>query len=822
MYEDSEEDYGDVDLPPELLAALAQSHQADSDPLEQPEFDVVEYVNDMFPDEGSLQDVDAKLASIESEISELDKEIDRGVRDYAQRAVDGDAEKALKAATAGVEELDSSTGESEELVQSVSGDVAALDVAKKHITATVTALKRLVMLVSATEQLTAFAAEKRFEQCTPLVLAIVELSEMFEPLRPRLPQVEELLNHKDRLLEDLKAECLEDIEGKLFTPGYDPENKVDVKAACETAAAIGKEVKDDVISMYCMRLLKEYQKLFSFPDGQYSTLEDCDRRFAWLSRTLRRYNAEHREYFPSEWRVDKQLCLHYCHLTRQHLVDLLAATAAPGQTEDAGLLFQLAVKNIEMENDLDKRYSRGDGDMSFKGIVSNCFEPYLSVWVDHEESLLCTKVDEAAAKENPEIMGSKRGSVPSSTDVSEGAQTEPVFVYTSVVELFTKMKKLFKNCKSVSTSNTMFLLCVKSFRVALDRYTDKVLSSRVRSSSSDEQIYAVAGSCVYITQTLPLLAGSISETIDEPLKAQINFAKQMEEAADVETQAIEQLSSRTAGQCMRRITQFLKDDKKSWTAAESADVNAVTSRAHRSLTASLREAAQGLTEPQYSAVAEGVMAKIIEDYCTLIFTGIKEPVDSTERVELLSGLTGGLQTLLLEAPVEGASAAGENTMEAMHAYSAVTCRRMQLPLAVLRALSVQQSGEDAMRVEIIQAMCADREDTPTEEAIDQALSVARSMQHGGGISGRIARDGSSSTGSAGASSGPTSMKDGSRSGTDDVGPMAAQFGAGVSLGVSSNAAAAIGDNGQGDVAAKMQQMFKNIGEQWKTKFVNKP
>ncbi|KAF4736097.1 Vacuolar protein sorting-associated protein 53, partial [Perkinsus olseni] len=59
MYEDSEEDYGDVDLPPELLAALAQSPEVDSDPLEQPEFDVVEYVNDMFPDEGSLKDVDA-------------------------------------------------------------------------------------------------------------------------------------------------------------------------------------------------------------------------------------------------------------------------------------------------------------------------------------------------------------------------------------------------------------------------------------------------------------------------------------------------------------------------------------------------------------------------------------------------------------------------------------------------------------------------------------------------------------------------------------------------------------------------------------------
>ncbi|KAF4667388.1 Vacuolar protein sorting-associated protein 53 [Perkinsus chesapeaki] len=868
MNDYSIDDYADVDLPPELLKALSESNDQ-SDPLEQADFDVVEYINDMFPDEGSLKDADARLSAVEAEISELDKEIDCGIRRHAQRVVDGDAEKALERATDGMKELHSKiesiharAAESESLVQSVSGDVAALDVAKRHITATVTALKRLVMLVSATEQLTAFASDKRYAQCHPLVLAVVELSEMFEPLRPQLPQVDELLNHKDRLLEDLKAECLEDIEGKLFTPGYDGDNKIDVKAACETAAAIGKEVKDDVISMYCMRLLKEYQKLFSFPDGQYSTLEDCERRFGWLSRTLRKYNSEHREYFPSEWRVDKQLCLHYCHLTRQHLVDILAAaTAGPEQTEDPSLLFQLAVKNIEMENDLDKRYSRGEGDVSFKGIVSNCFEPYLSIWVNHEQSLLCAQVDEAAAKEDPEIMGSKRGSVPVPSEAPpaavDGPQTEPVFVYKSVVELFTKMKKLFKSCKSVSTSNTMFLLCVKSFRVALDRYNDKVLSSRVRASASDEQIYAVAGSCIYITQTLPLLAGSISDTIDEPLKSQINFAKQMEEAADVEAQAIEQASTRAADQCIRRITQFVKDDQKPWTAADTADVNAVTSRAHRSLTGNLREAAQGLTEPQYSSVAEGAMAKIIEDYCTLLFTGIKEPVDSTDRVEILVTLTGGLQTLLLESPVEGASAATENTSQAMQAYSAVTCRRMQLPQAVLRALSVQQSGEDSMRVEIIQTLCANREDTPTKEAIDEALHIALSMQHGGGLSGRISRDGSSSMGSVGASSGPASTR-------EDMGPMTAgQFGSvfttawgnirnqvdaaravhgqpsgqsgrqssetqgpvGTSTtsssgGAGGSVALGVVDDGEsGDVAAKMQQMFKNLGEQWKTKFV---
>lgn len=55
----SSDDYGDVDLPQELLQAIGQDAEA-ADPLEQADFDVVRYVNDLFPDEESLQDVDAR------------------------------------------------------------------------------------------------------------------------------------------------------------------------------------------------------------------------------------------------------------------------------------------------------------------------------------------------------------------------------------------------------------------------------------------------------------------------------------------------------------------------------------------------------------------------------------------------------------------------------------------------------------------------------------------------------------------------------------------------------------------------------------------
>lgn len=58
-----------------------------------------------------------RLASIESEIAGLDEQIDRGVRDYAQRVVDGDAEKALKNATEGIAELNSKFWENMHMVK---------------------------------------------------------------------------------------------------------------------------------------------------------------------------------------------------------------------------------------------------------------------------------------------------------------------------------------------------------------------------------------------------------------------------------------------------------------------------------------------------------------------------------------------------------------------------------------------------------------------------------------------------------------------------------------------------------------------------------
>lgn len=79
------------------------------------------------------------------------------------------------------------------------------------------------------------------------------------------------------------------------------------------------------------------------------------------------------------------------------------------------------------------------------------------------------------------------------------------------------------------------------------------------------------------------------------------------------------------------------------------------------------------------------------------------------------------------------------------------------------------------------------------------------MQRGGGMSGRIAREAASSTGSAGASSAPGSAMDSARSGVEEVGPMAAQFGEKMSC---ERCGMSICTHGQVQYSPRLGELFK--------------
>ena len=68
-----------------------------------------------------------------------------------------------------VRDIKTKAEQSESMVHEICRDIKSLDYAKRHLTLTITALKRLQMLVTAVEQLAVMTAERMYAEAANLL-----------------------------------------------------------------------------------------------------------------------------------------------------------------------------------------------------------------------------------------------------------------------------------------------------------------------------------------------------------------------------------------------------------------------------------------------------------------------------------------------------------------------------------------------------------------------------------------------------------------------------------------------------------------------------
>ena len=78
-----------------------------------------------------------------------------------------------------VRDIKAKAEQSEEMVHEICRDIKSLDYAKRHLTLTITALKRLQMLVTAVEQLVVMTQERMYAEAARLILAVNSLLDHF-------------------------------------------------------------------------------------------------------------------------------------------------------------------------------------------------------------------------------------------------------------------------------------------------------------------------------------------------------------------------------------------------------------------------------------------------------------------------------------------------------------------------------------------------------------------------------------------------------------------------------------------------------------------
>ncbi|GJJ76476.1 vacuolar protein sorting-associated protein 53 [Entomortierella parvispora] len=457
-----------MQLAPELNSSITHILRS-KDPLDAQEFSSVEYINKIFPNEHSLSSVDQVLQRLQVKAKQVQEEL----RELTRAQTDGGqkGQEEVEAAKKGIEmlffqikEIKEKATQSEQMVQEITQDIKSLDYAKRHLTTSITTLKRLQMLVTAVDQLKVMAQRKQYRETAQLLEAVLQLIQYFRTFQ-NVRQIGELTESVARLQAELERDIVKDFENGFTPDGILIGNVGQLSNACLVIEVLGEDVRRNLVEWYCRLQLRAYRSVFK-PNEEVSALDNTSRRYAWLKRLLKIHDEEHAQIFPHEWDVSRDLCLQFCQITRSDLADILAKTKS---TVAVPLLLQVLQLTLDFETQLENRFLNKDVNFAlneeaetagFAESISPCFEPYLSLYIEAEDKALGEK-----------ISGFRQQEPVPEDDLS-------VTVLASSTDIFLSYKASLTNCAKLSRKKPFLDLCAV-FGKWLRIYADEVLLGKL-------------------------------------------------------------------------------------------------------------------------------------------------------------------------------------------------------------------------------------------------------------------------------------------------------------------------------------------------------
>jgi hypothetical protein len=241
------------------------------DPIDQANFDAIDFINQNFPsdDQKSLDKIDPFVSTLSENITKLDGELSSAVQKQAtagHRAAEDikEAKHAIDELFTKIKDIKGKAEQSEVMVAEICKDIKQLDYAKRHIQETITALKRLHMVVTAVEQLKAMSTTKQYREAANLLEAVKQLLTHFEQYS-NIPKILELKSSISKLRSDLKTQVFKDFLdiGELGEAAEDdaPDESTLI-AACAVIDALGDTEKEELVTTFIHQQMRPYAIAF--------------------------------------------------------------------------------------------------------------------------------------------------------------------------------------------------------------------------------------------------------------------------------------------------------------------------------------------------------------------------------------------------------------------------------------------------------------------------------------------------------------------------------------------------------------------------------
>lgn len=686
---------------PELESALAKVIQSD-DPLDQANFDPVAFLNEKFPDERSLSGVPDYSRSLEQRIGELDDDIFQAVREQAvagkQVAQDiADCKEAIKGLCRKIQDIKSKAEESEVMVKEICQDIRQLDTAKRHLTTTITALKRLQMFVTCINSLRTMTLNEEYKGADNLVSVLTSLSEHFNEYA-NIPKIQELHKSVYQIKATLKERLFKDFShmGLLGAPQStfedDPLVLDKLKNGCTVITSMGDQMKEQLIMSFLEDQLRPFRrKLKNAPTG----LDGLNKWYKYIRQVIRDYDSHCSLIFPGDWLMDRILTTHFCQEMAQRVNKMLESMNAGADVKllikalnEAQVFQSFLVKRFpDMPDEPEEKDSSSasaatnpfggastDGAPvakadrsrfpSFRAIISSVFEPYLTHYVEARKKNLDDMVDKLTAEDN--ALNVKKNSLRK---------------FNSSIQLFHIIKDGIEHCATrVSTGQTLYAYH-KKLKESLKYYASTIQKKLPKGRHTtthgghgteyytfskdpkerDAALFLI-NTCEYCADTVPKVESMIRGTIDKAYKQHIDMEAEVDMFEELLATGIKVVVSDTVHQMEGPLSKMAK---KNWGNLTSVgDQSAYVVQINHLLQGSIPRVRAVLSEVYFENFCDQMAAKFLPKFINTIYKCKR--INEVEGVQQLRIDLVSLKNLMLGVPQMGGSDDGSANDDCMH------------------------------------------------------------------------------------------------------------------------------------------------------------
>ncbi|OHT08418.1 hypothetical protein TRFO_23103 [Tritrichomonas foetus] len=282
------------------------------------DFNAVEYIDKLLPDDGSLIDLTKTIQKIQARMQQTTESIREAVRSNSvtgnnSEAILKDTQNAISDLSGRIQNIRGQAVNTENVVSQICKDIKPLDNAKKNLTTTVTTLRRLQMMTTTVKQLEINIEQLNYSNCAANILALTSFIEYFKKYETA-PQLEPLLSKFYDLKRKLRNKINTELESKLYS-GTGTEANLPI---CAVIDAYASDFRSNTIEMFCDKFLAPYEDAY-----RNSSLSEMQSRYQWFKQRADFFNRQYHCAFPKEWRMLYHLARVFCQKTTRHVKNIL-------------------------------------------------------------------------------------------------------------------------------------------------------------------------------------------------------------------------------------------------------------------------------------------------------------------------------------------------------------------------------------------------------------------------------------------------------------------------------------------------------------------